>query len=102
MDGNKENNMLCNLEWMTHSENVQHACDTGLRPISELMRETGRRSTNLIKGKNIYTSKLVLDEEAGVFYESAKDAANSIGVKPRYLWRRLNGDIKNNTKFKYV
>lgn len=102
MDGNKQNNMLCNLEWMTRSENMQHACDTGLLKVSELMRENGRRSTNLIKGKNIYTSKLVLDEETGIFYESAKEAADSIGVKPKYLWRRLSGEIKNNTNFKYV
>lgn len=102
MDGNKENNMLCNLEWMTHSENVQHACDTGLRPISELMRETGRRSKNLIKGKNIYTSKIVLDEATGVFYDCVQDAADTIGKGKRYLYRRLSGQAINNTKFKYV
>ena len=102
MDGNKQNNMLCNLEWMTHSENVQHACDTGLRPVSELMRENGRRSTNLLSGRNKYTVKLVLDEETGIFYESAREAAESVGVKPKYLRRRLNGEVKNNTKFKYV
>jgi hypothetical protein len=102
IDGNKENNMLCNLEWMTQSENMKHACDTGLRPISELMRETGRRSTNLLVGKNEYTTKLVLDESTGIYYESATEAANSIGVKPKYLWRRLCGEVKNNTNFKYV
>ena len=29
-DGNKLNNNLCNLEWVTHSENMKHAWDTGL------------------------------------------------------------------------
>jgi len=103
MDGNKSNNMLCNLEWATQSENIQHACDTGLRPISELMREAGRTSPNLFKKNNTASiTKLVLDEETGIFYESAKEAAESVGVKPKYLWRRLNGEVKNNTKFKYV
>lgn len=102
MDGNKYNNMLCNLEWATQSENIKHACDTGLRPISELMRENGRRSTNLLSGRNEYTIKLVLDEETGIFYESAREAAESVGVKPKYLRRRLSGEVKNNTKFKYV
>jgi hypothetical protein len=103
IDGNKQNNMLCNLEWMTHSENVQHACDTGLRPISELMRENGRRmKVNLLVGSNPHTMKIVLNEETGIYYESATKAAESIGMKPKNFWRRLNGDMKNNTNFKYV
>ena len=103
MDGNKYNNMLCNLEWATASENMQHACDTGLRPISELMRETGRISPNLfVKNNTASITKLVLDVETGIYYESATEAAESIGVKPKYLWRRLSGETKNNTKFKYV
>ena len=30
-DGNKRNNCLYNLEWMTHAENNQHALENGLR-----------------------------------------------------------------------
>jgi hypothetical protein len=103
MDGDKYNNMLCNLEWATSSENMKHACDTGLRPVSELMRETGRlMQNNLRKGYNPDAAKLVLDVETGIYYKSATEAANLIGVKPKYLWKRLNGELKNNTKFKYV
>jgi hypothetical protein len=29
-DGNKQNNCVDNLEWVTHSENMQHASDSGL------------------------------------------------------------------------
>lgn len=30
IDGDKTNNKACNLEWVTHSANVEHAWDTGL------------------------------------------------------------------------
>lgn len=32
IDGNRQNNNVLNLEWVTGQENVQHACDTGLIP----------------------------------------------------------------------
>ena len=43
-----------------------------------------------------------INEETGIYYESATKAAESIGLKPKNFWRRLNGDMKNNTNFKYV
>ena len=34
-DGNKQNNAVENLEWVTNSENVKHSYDIGLQPFRE-------------------------------------------------------------------
>ena len=31
IDGNKQNNAVCNLQWVTRSENMKHAWENGLR-----------------------------------------------------------------------
>jgi len=38
IDGDKKNNKVTNLEWVTHSENVQHAFDTGLTPTKPVVQ----------------------------------------------------------------
>ena len=103
IDGNKQNNIIWNLECATQSENMQHACNTGLRPISNLMRENGvKMKSNLRIGYNPAVVKLVLNEETGIYYEGVKKAGETIGLTQKQMWNRLSGQIKNNTTFKYV
>lgn len=103
IDGVKTNNLLFNLEWATLSENMQHACNTGLRPISDLMRANGKKMKyNLKMGYNPAVVKLVLNEETGIYYEGVKEAGETIGLTQNQMWNRLSGQVKNNTKFKYV
>lgn len=44
IDGNKQNNILSNLEWVTHSENAKHAYINGLSKIPILFGENNGMS----------------------------------------------------------
>ena len=45
IDGNKTNNSADNLEWTTHSGNIRHAIDTGLREIKTGQRHSASKLT---------------------------------------------------------
>lgn len=107
MDGNKLNNLMCNLEWMTASENQKHCSDTGLRKVDDAMRERGRHAGRMCGAENgkkarLKTSKIVLNEATGIYYTGINEAAFVIGLKPTTLKAKLNGQNKNLTTFKYV
>jgi hypothetical protein len=84
INGIKTDNRLNNLEWATQAEQNKHAYDIGLK------RKT--------KGQ----SKIVLNTLTGIFYDSAKEAAESIGVHQHTFRCWLNGSSKNKSPFIYA
>ena len=81
INGNKTDNSLENLEWVTHSENMKHAYKMGLqKPIC----------------------KHVKDYCSGKVYTSAKDAANDLNINSGTCRNYLNGNVKNKTCLEYV
>ena len=91
INGIKTDNRIENLEWVTHKENCIHANKIGLCKAN-------------ILGVKLSNSKLVLDINTGVYYNSAKEVADLYGFKENVFRNRLNpnNECKNNTQFIFV
>jgi hypothetical protein len=82
IDGNKQNNCLTNLEWATHSENIRHAFDAGLRVITENQRRAS--------SKNIKKNRLLADSRKRCFLiNSNGEKIEFSSIKEGAMW--VNG-----------
>jgi len=74
-NGIKTDNSVENLEWCTHKENTHHAFSTGL-------------SKGPVGGNN-RSARIVLNLNTGIFYDTIKQAAESIPTKDYTLFARM-------------
>lgn len=78
-DGNKKNNCVTNLEWVTHQGNVVHAVEAGL------FGERAKKATPEIV-EAIRAEYIPYDRE-----HSTIALGKKYGIDPAYVWRIING-----------
>lgn len=82
----RTDNNVSNLEWVTQSENMKHAFNSG-------------RCKKITDEKE---GKLILDQQTGIFYFSCRDASKSYGIVQNTLSQYLSGRRPNKTNLIYV
>ena len=70
-DGNKLNNNADNLEWVTGSENSQHAYDTGLRGMAEDNCNAKLSNLDVSRIKELWATGRYTQKEIGALFDTA-------------------------------
>lgn len=90
IDGNKLNNVLENLEWVTQFENMQHSVDSGLSPKGEDSYLAKLTEKDVLAIREAYANN-VSNKELSILYNVNRGAISSI-VLGR-TWKHVGGPI---------
>jgi len=102
IDGVRKNNNVKNLEWVTPKENSRHAWMNGLQVPSEKQKEAIREKIRIgIPGFGAYgkNRRPVKDIITGDTFESASEAARSMGISKQTLMLRMKSGKRRGVSY---
>ena len=91
-DGNKLNNIYTNLEWVTFSENIQHAFDTGLNK-GFVGTENFRAILNDLDVVQIYQRLQLGEKSKALAKEFGVEATAISKIKRKELWKHITDSL---------
>ena len=93
-DGNKENNVFENLEWVTRSQNLKHAFSLGLKTITGGGGGISKGESN---GRHKLTAKDVVEIRKKYIYGSTLYGSNALAKEYGVCKKTIQAIVNNQT-----